>query len=287
MRVHGDDLAAQSADAVHALAYTVGRDVVFARSRYAPNTVPGQRLLAHELAHTVQQEDAGSLTGSLLLRAPLKINRLSVEQLVARAKEIFEKAGTAYLKATGERMTLDRLNTEFTVGLLQGVKEGKIVTLVGVNSPKFEPYLKDAVRPGERIVPSIELTALNLRTDLPKKTKHAPAHAEPPLSQAAKVEGVTNSLVGSSNLGCVDCVAELEEHGHRHVNPKVASRGSITPSGSIARPVITTAVDPDPANPYREAGHRRGMWEIGSHLRRDHRGGQDRADGRGRERDRR
>jgi hypothetical protein len=45
----------------------------------------------------------------------------------------------------------------------------------------------------------------------------------------------------------------MAEHspGVSHANPKVASRGSVTPSGSIARPVTTTAVDIDPAQRYR------------------------------------
>lgn len=55
VRVHTDALAGESAHAVDALAYTVGRDVVFAPGQYAPLTTRGQRLLAHELAHTVQQ----------------------------------------------------------------------------------------------------------------------------------------------------------------------------------------------------------------------------------------
>jgi hypothetical protein len=56
VRVHTDRLAALSAEAVHATAYTVGQHVVFARSQYAPGTRTGQQLLAHELAHVVQQK---------------------------------------------------------------------------------------------------------------------------------------------------------------------------------------------------------------------------------------
>jgi hypothetical protein len=56
VRVHTDAKAAQSARAVDALAYTVGSDVVFGANRYSPETPDGQRLLAHELAHVVQQE---------------------------------------------------------------------------------------------------------------------------------------------------------------------------------------------------------------------------------------
>jgi len=59
VRVHMDERAAASARAVQANAYTVGRNIVFARGAYAPGTPDGQRLLAHELAHVVQQGQAG------------------------------------------------------------------------------------------------------------------------------------------------------------------------------------------------------------------------------------
>src|SRR5271166_3188006 len=55
VRVHKDPRAADSAAAVNALAYTVGRHVVFGDGQFAPETMTGQRLLAHELAHVVQQ----------------------------------------------------------------------------------------------------------------------------------------------------------------------------------------------------------------------------------------
>ena len=54
LRVHTDAAAAQSARALDAHAFTIGRDIVFGAGRYAPHTPAGQRLLAHELAHVVQ-----------------------------------------------------------------------------------------------------------------------------------------------------------------------------------------------------------------------------------------
>ncbi len=57
IRVHTDGRASESARAVNALAYTVGRDVVFGAGQYAPGTSAGQHLLAHELTHAVQQGD--------------------------------------------------------------------------------------------------------------------------------------------------------------------------------------------------------------------------------------
>ncbi len=57
VRVHADDKAAYSAKAVNALAYTVGRDIVFNAGYYVPKTNEGLKLLAHELVHTVQQQN--------------------------------------------------------------------------------------------------------------------------------------------------------------------------------------------------------------------------------------
>jgi hypothetical protein len=55
VRVYTDAQAAESARGVNALAYTVGDRIAFGEGRYAPHTSDGRRLLAHELAHTVQQ----------------------------------------------------------------------------------------------------------------------------------------------------------------------------------------------------------------------------------------
>jgi hypothetical protein len=55
VRIHADDRAAQSASALNALAYTTGEHIVFGAGQYSPETQSGQKLLAHELTHVVQQ----------------------------------------------------------------------------------------------------------------------------------------------------------------------------------------------------------------------------------------
>lgn len=55
VRVHTGPAAAESARAVSADAYTLGRDIVFGPGKYAPRKAAGERLLAHELTHTLQQ----------------------------------------------------------------------------------------------------------------------------------------------------------------------------------------------------------------------------------------
>lgn len=49
VRLHTDTKAAESARAVDARAYTVGKDIVFASGQFTPETIAGKHLLAHEL----------------------------------------------------------------------------------------------------------------------------------------------------------------------------------------------------------------------------------------------
>ena len=56
VRVHTGPAAAESALAVGAAAYTVGRHIAFAPGHYAPHSEDGRRLIAHELTHVVQQD---------------------------------------------------------------------------------------------------------------------------------------------------------------------------------------------------------------------------------------
>jgi Domain of unknown function (DUF4157)/Lysine-specific metallo-endopeptidase len=55
VRTHVDNTAAESAASVRARAYTVGNNIVFGRGEYAPSSAEGRRLIAHELAHVMQQ----------------------------------------------------------------------------------------------------------------------------------------------------------------------------------------------------------------------------------------
>jgi hypothetical protein len=67
VRVHTSDTADALNTAVAARAFATGTDVYFAKDQYKPNTSDGDRLIAHELAHVVQQRGAptsGPLTVS-------------------------------------------------------------------------------------------------------------------------------------------------------------------------------------------------------------------------------
>jgi hypothetical protein len=65
VRIHVDGQAATSAERLNAAAYAIGQHIVFGRGQYAPSTEAGRRLLAHELAHVVQQGDGASAKPAL------------------------------------------------------------------------------------------------------------------------------------------------------------------------------------------------------------------------------
>jgi len=56
IRVHSGAQAAGAARSLDALAFTVGRDIVFGDRQYEPSSRHGQYLIAHELAHVAQQQ---------------------------------------------------------------------------------------------------------------------------------------------------------------------------------------------------------------------------------------
>jgi hypothetical protein len=55
VKVHTDEAAASAALGAGARALTYGREIAFAEGFYAPSRPEGKRLIAHELAHVIQQ----------------------------------------------------------------------------------------------------------------------------------------------------------------------------------------------------------------------------------------
>ncbi len=67
--VHTDDASDQLNRSVSARAFATGTDVYFAKGEYQPGSADGDRLIAHELAHVVQQRGAAN-TGPLTVSEP-------------------------------------------------------------------------------------------------------------------------------------------------------------------------------------------------------------------------
>ena len=83
VRVHIGDRSDESTRALSAIAYTVGRDIVFARGQYAPNSETGNTILVHELAHVMQSASHEDARGSLELGPPDSPQEREAEEAAA------------------------------------------------------------------------------------------------------------------------------------------------------------------------------------------------------------
>jgi hypothetical protein len=92
VRVHTGPAADELSRSMQARAFTVGSDIFLARGQYRPDTTSGQRLLAHELTHTVQQ---GAVGRTLTPAAP------SVQRLAVRSDNLGDWTNLASGKASG------------------------------------------------------------------------------------------------------------------------------------------------------------------------------------------
>jgi Domain of unknown function (DUF4157) len=110
VRVHTGPDADEMATALGARAFTLGQEVVFAKGNYRPGTGAGRRLLAHELAHVVQQGKARSGRGpaTTLSRAPRLVQcweGLEHRKVGNRAQNEFPFRGTIVTDMTALRPT--------------------------------------------------------------------------------------------------------------------------------------------------------------------------------------
>jgi outer membrane protein OmpA-like peptidoglycan-associated protein len=93
VRVHNDASASRSARDIGASAYTVGNDIVFGKGAFAPGSQTGQHLLAHELAHVVQQEAMQS-EGQIVQRHPLGAGGFQEDRDASLTYESFRQSIT-------------------------------------------------------------------------------------------------------------------------------------------------------------------------------------------------
>jgi hypothetical protein len=107
VRVHADGKAAESARAVSALAYTVGDNVVFAENKYAPATQSGRELLAHELAHTIQQQGASSREEPVPPGSALEIKAEQAGRDVSSGRTLTGSLGSSQVAVARQRVATD------------------------------------------------------------------------------------------------------------------------------------------------------------------------------------
>jgi Domain of unknown function (DUF4157) len=150
VRLHTDERAGASAQAVAAHAFTVGRHIAFAPGRFDPGSAPGRKLLAHELTHAAgHPENAPTPSGNLRINAPNEAaERHAVavsEGLVAPTLTSFtspglSRQGAAVVPLTGVTVNQDRVTVPpiaslaFSAAKTPAKASGVKFSLVGDNA---------------------------------------------------------------------------------------------------------------------------------------------------------
>ena len=182
-----------------------------------------------------------------------EVSLFSNEQLEQRSDQIYEQAMSAFKQQKGKSVTpklLGILRQELTVGVLQGLENGKVVTMVNGNDPRFAEFVKASLKPGEEYIDSASVIPANVRTGEPRKSGHINVHSEQVLAAEADVRGVTDARVGTSNNACnALCMSNLGENYPKvlHVNPAKPRKIPTTPTAAEAKK--TAGPPPDTAKP--------------------------------------
>lgn len=153
VRVHADATSAESAKAVEAQAYTFGRDIVFGPGRYAPAASEGRWLLAHELAHVVQQADAPELQRKPEGRAKAKPRTGSQLEELSRDPEEAHKAWKKLTPEERDAVTESmrrRYGEDFSQAFLREAKKGRPQFDVSTYQPGMGPTREQLLARGFR-----------------------------------------------------------------------------------------------------------------------------------------
>lgn len=170
VRLHIGGQAAESARSVGALAYTVGRDVVFGAGQYSPGSVAGRRLLAHELTHVMQQEGAVTATPQRLVE-PLAGGAYRVAVAPGLANELDSSENRADAEADAVANRVVGMDSQAALGQQVQVGErvrpgihrvrvplsspvplcGRTLTHIDIEPPRTRPLVPCTTQPVTRI----------------------------------------------------------------------------------------------------------------------------------------
>jgi hypothetical protein len=175
VRIQTGSRAEESARAVNALAYAAGRNVVFGSGQYTPGTGKGNRLLAHELAHVVQQ----GFDATAIHRSPAIGQKASRDEKLARqhAYRIVTRIKNHGKLSTDVRKIINRDLAYFEDSAkavyIHEIK-GVLSSVVEIEMPGMEPPTGAApnVLPPRSWTDAIDPDNLSLDDELPNCEPH-------------------------------------------------------------------------------------------------------------------
>jgi outer membrane protein OmpA-like peptidoglycan-associated protein len=265
IKVHADAKAADSARQVNALAYTVGEDVVFARGQYQPGSSQGQRLIAHELTHTIQQAGGTSLRGagpsesrlegeaqavsraalegrevSVAARAPLGLSR---QPAPGAAPDVISGATPAAVVAT-DPDTIDGFATGSAV--ITPANQGKLQAI----AVRIQSALKE--RPDSRVRVVGHTDAQGQEGDNFKLgMRRAEATRDALIKLAVPAKNIDIASKGQTEP--VDASPQKDNPRNRRVEVKYAAPAAPLAPVAPAAPAVPQQMDPHPpADPQKQ-----------------------------------
>jgi hypothetical protein len=157
VRVHTDARASASVRAVNALAYAVGSHIAFRSDKYQPAAPSGHRLLAHELAHVLQQSRGGGSAADPEARANSAAQRIMRGQFVTAG--MVGSASPGLYRQLDETIPADEENEDLWKKALRSSQRSVFGgssqnPLLPTNSsllfaPHNKPLFPDSVGPGQ------------------------------------------------------------------------------------------------------------------------------------------
>ena len=178
VRVHTDARSRDSARAVAAAAYTVGNDIVFAPGQYQPESSSGRKLLAHELAHVMQNASAGSSHGSLTIGAANSVEERQADAIADRVEKPSRNLPQQHAGPSRNTLRRQPSGPEF-------VCNEKEVGKVSVRAPTGRGYVEKAVSKLDKFIAAPEKPP----SDPKKERDLAPQEAAQALLRHFKVSG--------------------------------------------------------------------------------------------------
>jgi len=258
VRVHTGAKAAESARAVNARAYTVGRDIAFDTGLLSPSTREGRRLLGHELAHVIQQNHNDSSHDTLEIGKPNDVLEQEADSVARRVLEE-QSFGQAV-----HGLPRDLLTSSLTARLQRTIGDGHDLT-----SPRFAgDRLLEACYDDETLlkigasgpaVAKVQQALVDAGFPLPKFGVDGKFGSETKAAVKAfqEASGLTgddvNGIVGPITMGLLDKrfpgpspVPDAEPRPvPASVNVSTLQPGSVSPAGDPQYPDVTVTSGAD------------------------------------------
>lgn len=233
VRVHKDARAAESAESLGAAAYTVGQDVVFGSGQYEPGAERGRWLLAHELAHVVQQGRGGA-TPALDSSAPHEQEASSAASSVVQGEGAVTVSGaTGVGVACAEEDEIDRAMANWHPVDQPGPAEG--VSTAPLSPEELWRRIVQPQRGFTSTAPQLKESDEGVIT-----AQHGPTV---PQGKGGDPGGIVG--MGVDTFAAVQVVSKegrmvaVERGAFLRVQPHAVPRGYIDPQGELVVPGMT------------------------------------------------